>query len=228
MRDILDATGKPVPAGTDLTTVALPLTDRIYTGRYDPAHPPADAAYVRHGTAATSPTRFCTTAQTTCEPMGASGDDTIWGGQGSDFLYGQDGKDRMYGDTGASAGNADGGTDDGTQRDDDDMYGELGGDVMYGEAGDDAMVGDRGGVVDRYQDGSNDVVLDLSQVPQIHYEGFVTGSVSRVTDLLHDVNGDVFIGSGTIAPMPHRGDLEGGDDQMRGGTGHDSIHAGVR
>jgi Ca2+-binding RTX toxin-like protein len=226
VRDILDASGKPVTPATDLSTLMLPLTDRIYTGRYDPAHIPADAAYVRHGTSPTSPTRFCTTNQATCEPTGAWGDDKMWGDEGTDFMYGQDGADRMYGETGSTAGAYDDGVDDGTQLDDDDMYGELGNDIMFGEAGQDAMVGDRGGVVGKFQDGTNDLVLDFNQVPQIHYEGFVKGSVTRVTDLLHDVNGDTFIGTGNTAPMPHRGDLEGGNDRMRGGVGDDSIHGG--
>jgi hypothetical protein len=150
----------------------------------------------------------------------------MWGDEGTDFMYGQDGADRMYGETGSTAGAYDGGVDDGTQLDDDDMYGELGNDIMFGEAGQDAMVGDRGGVVDKFQDGTNDLVLDFNQVPEIHYEGFVKGSVTRVTDLLHDVNGDTFIGTGNTAPMPHRGDLEGGNDRMRGGVGDDSIHGG--
>ena len=43
--------------------------------------------------------------------------------------------------------------------------------------------------------------LDNTQVPAIHYEGFIQGSVTRVTDLLHDVNGDAFIGSGAGSVM---------------------------
>jgi hypothetical protein len=111
-------------------------------------------------------------------------------------------------------------------RNDDDMYGELGNDRMWGESGEDGMVGDRGGIVDTFQNGSNHFVIDQNQVPQIHYEGFLSGSVTRRIDLQHDVNGDVFATSGTATAMPHRGDLEGGDDRIRGGQDHDSVHGG--
>ncbi|MDX6254344.1 MAG: hypothetical protein QOJ11_678 [Frankiales bacterium] len=184
------------------------LTDRIYAGRYDPAAIPADAAYVRHGVGAAS-TRFCTTAQATCEPAGASGDDTIYGDDGADFMYGQDGSDTMSGGNG-----------------DDDMYGELGDDRMSGDAGNDAMLGDRGGIVDKWQSGANAFTVDMNQVPAIHYEGFLKGSVTRVTDLRHDVTGDTFAATGTAAAMPHDGVAEGGNDRMRGGDGNDALHGG--
>jgi len=208
------------------------LTNQFYAKRYDPNNLPTDGAFIRHGTTATTPTRFCTTAQATCEPGAAAGNDNLWGDAGEDTIYGQDGADHIYGDTGSLAKvdatspadvNDHGGT---AGRDDDDLYGELGNDVIYGEFGDDAMLGDRGGIVDQFQDGSNDFVRDDNQVPQIHYEGFIAGSVTRQVDLLHDVSGDAFIGSGNGAAIPHRGDLEGGSDQMRGGIGHDSMHGG--
>ncbi|TDW87430.1 Ca2+-binding RTX toxin-like protein [Kribbella pratensis] len=225
VRDVVDQTGKPVALGDDLATVSLPLTNRIYTGRYNPSQIPADAAYVRHGVGGAS-TRFCTTAQATCEAAGASGNDQLWGGIGEDTMYGQDGDDLMYGDTGSTAGAGDGGTLSAGARNDDDMYGELGNDRLWGESGEDAMLGDRGGVVDTFQNGSNHFVVDQNQVPQIHYEGFLAGSVTRKVDLQHDVNGDVFAASGTATAMPHRGDLEGGDDRLRGGDDHDSVHGG--
>jgi Ca2+-binding RTX toxin-like protein len=184
------------------------LTNRIYAGRYDPAAVPADAAFVRHGVAGAS-TRFCSTAQATCEPVGASGADTLFGDGGDDFMYGQDGNDVMRGGDG-----------------NDDMFGELGDDQMYGEAGNDAMVGDRGGIVDKWQSGANQLTVDLKQVPKIHYDGFLKGSVTRVTDLRHDVNGDTFAAVSSAAAMPHDGMTEGGNDRMRGGDGSDALHGG--
>src|SRR5262249_23075390 len=67
---------------------------------------------------------------------------------------------------------------------------------------------------------------DTTQVPKVHYDGFPAGMVTRFVDLQHDVNGDAFMGSSTSAAMPHRGDLEGGVDTMRGGIGEDSMHGG--
>jgi Ca2+-binding RTX toxin-like protein len=212
VRDILDDAGVPVTESSDLTAVSYPLTNRIYAIRY-PAQPPAGAAFVRHGVSATSPTRFCTTAQATCEVAGAFGNDTMFGDGGDDFVYGQDGNDTIRGGDG-----------------DDDLYGELGNDSLFGEAGDDAILGDRGGVRDIYQTGSNpgstQFFMSVTQVPKVEFTGFTAGTVTRVTDLLHDVNGDVFLGSGAGSVMPHPGLNEGGDDRVRGGTGHDSIHAG--
>lgn len=225
VRDIVDSVGKPVALGDDLSTVSLPLTNRIYAKRYDAGNLPNGPAFVRHGVG-TASTRFCTTELSTCEPTLAAGNDSLWGGGGSDTMYGQDGNDLMYGDTGATAKADDGSIDDHSQPDDDDMYGELGDDRMWGEAGDDAMLGDRGGIVDVFQNGSNKVVVDNNDVPQIHYEGLQAGSVTRQADLQHDVNGDAFAAAPTDAAMPHRGDLEGGNDRMRGGDDHDSIHAG--
>jgi Ca2+-binding RTX toxin-like protein len=209
VRDILEKSKAPVTEATQLTDASYPLTNRVYAKRY-PSTPPPDAAYVRHGVSATTPTRFCTVAQATCEAAGAFGNDTMYGDAGDDTVYGQDGNDTISGGDG-----------------DDDLYGELGDDVIDGGTGNDAIVGDRGGIVDEYQTGANLVTLDYSQVPQIHYVGYQAGSVTRRVDLLHDVNGDVFMGTSASAPMPHRGDLEGGNDQVRGRLGKDSIHGGA-
>jgi Ca2+-binding RTX toxin-like protein len=207
VRDILNAAGQVLP---DASTGTGPVTNRVYTLRYA-SPPPAAAAYVRHGAPGQTSTRFCATRpQGTCEQPGAYGDDTILGDGGDDTLYGQDGNDTMNG------GDAD-----------DDMYGELGNDTMSGDTGDDAMVGDRGGVVDRRENGSRTFTFTSNQVPQITFTGFVAGTVTRQTDLLHDVNGDAFAGSSTSAAMPYDGVSFGGNDRMRGGTGHDSMHGGT-
>ncbi|SCL29749.1 Ca2+-binding protein, RTX toxin-related [Micromonospora rhizosphaerae] len=207
VRDVLDASGNAVPA--DAATGSGPVHERVYTLRYaSPA--PAGAAFTRHGAPGQSSTRFCAVrTENTCEQPGAYGADVIRGGAGDDTLYGQDGTDVLAGGDG-----------------DDDMYGELGNDQLSGDAGDDAMVGDRGGVVDRREDGSRAFTVDMSQVPKIHYVGLLDGSVTRQTDLLHDVNGDAFVGTSTEAPMPYDGVNFGGDDRMRGGAGHDSMHGG--
>src|SRR5262249_14046343 len=189
------------------------LFDRIYTLRY-PATLPAGAAKIRHSAAQYPSTRFCTTAQATCEPTGASGDDTLYGEAGDDFIYGQDGDDTAFGGAG-----------------DDDMYGELnsatGVDTPHGEAGDDAILGDRGGIRDVYEDGSASETTSLTQVPAITYTSRLAGSVSRVVDQLHDVQGDAFVGAGAGSPMPYNGIDSGGNDRIRGGSGHDSLHGGI-
>ncbi|MCW2600804.1 MAG: toxins and related Ca2+-binding protein-like protein [Frankiales bacterium] len=208
VRDVLDAANATVTEATDLATVPYPLTNRVYAKRY-PASLPDGAAFVRHGVSPTSPTRFCSTQQSTCEPTGAFGNDTMYGDAGDDTVYGQDGNDTLSGNDG-----------------NDDLYGELGNDSIDGGNGDDAILGDRGGIVDTYQTGSNAFTIDNSQVPKLHYDAFQAGTVTRQVDLQHDVNGDAFLGSSTSAAMAHRGDLEGGDDQIRGRAGHDSIHGG--
>jgi Ca2+-binding RTX toxin-like protein len=192
----------PTPTGV--------LTDRLYTRRYG-SPTPAGAAKVRHHDPdqAEPTTRFCTVAQATCEVSGAFGGDDLFGEGGDDFLYGQDGNDRAYGGT-----------------EDDDIYGELGADQLWGDDGDDAILGDRGGVRDDFQDGSQSFDLAVTQVPKVEFRGFPSGSVVRTTDLLHDVDGDAFVGTSGSAAMPHPGLNEGGDDRIRGGTGHDSVHAG--
>ncbi len=195
------------------------LSNRIYAKRYStPA--PADAAHIRVSADGLPSTRFCAVEnEPTCEPVGAYGADLLFGDGGDDTMYGQDGNDEMYGGA-----------------DDDDMYGELGDDEMYGEVGDDAMVGDRGGIVSQYEDGSREVNLSYNQVPQIVYDGLLEGAVTRIVDLQHDVNGDVFvdndgnaIDSQAVGPdkMPFDGVAFGGNDRMRGGAGGDSMHGGV-
>jgi Ca2+-binding RTX toxin-like protein len=196
----------------DIQGSAPNLADRIYAKRY-PTPAPAGAVAVRVGDPALNPngsTRFCTTAQSTCEKSGAFGDDLLFGDGGDDTQWGQDGNDRLHGGNGA-----------------DNMYGELGDDQMWGDNGDDAMVGDRGGVVDVLENGSRAYSVDVTQVPKVHYDGFVAGTMTRQTDLQHDVNGDAFVGASTAAKMPHPGDVEGGNDRMRGGAGHDSMHGGT-
>ncbi|MCO8125590.1 calcium-binding protein [Acidimicrobiia bacterium EGI L10123] len=195
------------------------LSNRIYAKRY-PTPAPADAAYIRVSAEGLPSTRFCSEANApTCEPAGAHGADRLFGENGDDVMYGQDGNDEMYGGAG-----------------DDDMYGELGDDELYGELGDDAMVGDRGGIVSQYEDGNREVNLSYNQVPKIEYDGFLEGSVTRVVDLQHDVNGDVFvdndgneIDSQAVGPdkMPFDGVAFGGNDRMRGGAGKDAMHGGV-
>jgi Ca2+-binding RTX toxin-like protein len=210
-----------------------PLSNRIYAKRYPANNAPVGAAFVRHAVSPTDGVEYCSSAQATCEPAGAFGDDDLWGDAGQDTVYGQDGNDHIYGDTGALAKpiRTSGSVDDGAPvnpigLNDDDLYGGLGDDVMFGEYGDDGMVGDRGGIVDVYQDGSTAFTVDDTQVPRIHYEALVAGTVQRQVDLQHVVNGDAFIGSGSSTAIPHRGDLECGADLMRGGSGHDSMHGG--
>jgi hypothetical protein len=45
-------------------------------------------------------------------------------------------------------------------------------------------------------------------------------------DLLHDVDGDQWVGASTAAPMPHDGFANGGRDRLRGGPDADNIHGG--
>ncbi|HEY0638118.1 MAG TPA: calcium-binding protein [Pseudonocardiaceae bacterium] len=189
--------------------------ERVYAERYPAGAVPPDATVARtHDPDLPGPsTRFCTTAQATCEPVGAFGDDVLHGNAGNDGLWGQDGDDLLRGGTG-----------------DDDVHGELGADVLYGDEGSDALLGDRGGVVPEYLN-ADDVAADgftvsLSSVPQESYTGFRAGAYDRRVDLRHDVDGDAFIGSGTSAAMPHDGITTGGDDRLRGGPGADNLHAG--
>ena len=141
---------------------------------------------------------------------GAFGTDTLFGDAGQDVLYGQDGGDTIWAGDG-----------------DDDVYGELGADTLYGEAGEDAILGDRGGVQNRYEAGSRSTTITLTMPPAVSLTTRLSGSVSRETDLLHDVNGVDFVGGPTSAPMPLDGVAFGGVDRIRGGDGHDSIHAGA-
>jgi len=188
------------------------FTERVFALRY-PALLPPNAAVIRsHDPAVANPngtTRFCTTAQTTCEPAGAYGNDTMWGDGGNDTMWGQDGNDTMHG----GAGN-------------DDMYGELGDDVMFGDDGNDAILGDRGGVVDTLNTGSSSFVVSLNSPPAESYTGLAAGTLDHRVDLLHDIDGAAFVGSSTSGAMPHAGLTEGGNDRIRGGNGADNIHAG--
>ena len=121
-----------------------------------------------------------------------SGPDVIFGGDGNDRVRGHQ-DDRLYGGNG-----------------DDDMYGELGNDRICGEPGEDAMLGDRGGIRDLYSNGSQHF-FSVSPVPKVEYDGFIEGQIIRVTDLLHDLNGDAFAGSGTAS-----GDAAPGPPSRRG------------
>jgi len=191
------------------------MTEQVYLQRYPTGAVPPDATVSRtHDPALPGPsTRFCTTAQATCEPAGAFGNDVMFGDAGNDGMWGQDGDDTMTGGDG-----------------NDDMLGELGNDVMFGNAGEDAMLGDRGGVVNEFLN-ADDVAargftITLSSVPQEAYTGFRLGAYDRRIDQLHDVDGDVWLGGPSSAAMPHNGIAEGGDDRIRGGSDGDNIHAG--
>lgn len=191
------------------------LSERVYTQRYPTGAVPADATVARtHDPDLPGPsTRFCTEAQATCEPVGAFGADTLFGDGGNDGLWGQDGDDTLAGGDG-----------------DDDVLGELGADTLFGNAGRDALLGDRGGVVNEYLN-ADDVAahgftVSLSSVPQESYTGFRAGAYDRRVDLLHDVDGDTFLGAASAAAMPHDAITTGGDDRIRGGSGDDNIHAG--
>ncbi len=188
------------------------MKEQVYAERYKIGAVPDNATVSRTADIGPS-TRFCTTAQATCEPVGAFGNDTMFGDDGNDGMWGQDGNDTMHGQNG-----------------DDDMFGELGDDVMFGGDGEDAMLGDRGGVVNEYMN-ANDVAargftVKLNSVPQESYTGFRADSYDRRVDLLHDVNGDQFVGGPAAPAMPHNGIAEGGNDRMRGGQGNDNIHTG--
>ena len=190
------------------------FTERVFALRYPANVPlPANATVIRsHDPAVANPngtTRFCTTAQTTCEPAGAFGNDTLWGDSGDDTMWGQDGNDTMHGGSG-----------------NDDMYGELGDDTMYGDDGNDAIIGDRGGVVDTLATGSAVFSLTLSGTPKESFTGLAAGTLDHRVDLLHDIDGAAFVGSASSAAMPHPGLTEGGNDRIRGGNGADNIHAG--
>jgi Ca2+-binding RTX toxin-like protein len=188
------------------------ITEKIFTKRYAvPA--PANAVVLRsHDPAvpnATGTTRFCVPSGTTCEPAGAFGNDTMWGDGGDDTMWGQDGNDEMHGGT-----------------ENDNMYGELGDDTMFGDDGNDAIIADRGGIVDSLQNGSNLLVDSTNNPPKETYTAFRNGTMDHRFDLLHDIDGDQFVGTSSSAPMPHPGLNEGGNDKVRGGNGSDNIHLG--
>ncbi len=191
------------------------MTERVYTQRYPTGAVPADATVARtHDPDLPGPvTRFCTEAQATCEPAGSFGADVMFGDGGNDGMWGQDGADLLIGGAG-----------------DDDVLGELGDDTLFGNDGRDALAGDRGGVVNEYLN-ADDVAargftVSLSSVPQESYTGFRAGAYDRRVDLLHDVDGDAFVGGPTAVAMPHDGITAGGNDRIRGGSGDDNIHAG--
>jgi hypothetical protein len=62
-------------------------------------------------------------------------------------------------------------------------------------------------------------------VPQETYTGFTRGTYDRRVDLLHDVDGDEWIGASTDPAMPHPGLTAGGRDTIRGGPDADQVHA---
>jgi hypothetical protein len=70
------------------------------------------------------------------------------------------------------------------------------------------------------------VTLTLQSPPKETFVAFARGTYDRRVDLLHDVDGDQFVGGPTAPPMPHAGLTEGGRDLIRGGSGDDNIHAG--
>lgn len=198
--------------GSIARVVDAGTTDRVYTQRYGASR--SGHAKVRVAGGGATSTRFCPTTGTsttsTCEGTGAYGNDVVHGDAGQDVLHGQDGADTLWGGA-----------------DDDDLYGELGADVLYGESGEDVILGDRGGVQNRYESGSRSTTSSLSQPPALTYTSRLAGSVSRETDLLHDVNGADFVGGASSSPMPLDGATFGGVDRIRGGDGHDSIHGGA-
>ncbi|MHA3837473.1 calcium-binding protein [Terrabacter sp. AAH1] len=189
-------------------------TEKVYADRYPDGAVSSDATASRtHDPALPGPsTRFCTTAQSTCEVAGAFGADTLWGDDGNDGIWGQDGGDAMSGGYG-----------------DDDLYGELGDDRIDGGSGGDAIVGDRGGIVNQYLspgDTPAQASVTLNSPPKETFTAFPRGAYDRRVDLLHDVDGDQWIGTSTDPAMPHNGMDEGGRDLIRGGSGDDAIHAG--
>jgi hypothetical protein len=110
------------------------------------------------------------------------------------------------------------------------MYGELGDDTMFGGNDDDTMLGDRGGVRITYLDPGDDpsqFSITLKQVPQETFTAFRTGTRPAFVDLLHDVDGNQFVGSSTSTPMARPGLTQGGNDRMRGGADSDQLHGGI-
>lgn len=204
--------------GSLLRTLTGPTgaqAEQVYADRYPDGAAPPDATRSRtHDPALPgTSTRFCTTAEaTTCELPGAFGSDTVWGDGGNDGVWGQDGNDVISGGV-----------------DDDDLYGELGDDRINGDEGRDAILGDRGGIVNEYLsegDSPQTFTHTLKNVPMESFIGFARGDYDRRIDLLHDVDGDQWIGTSTGPAMPHPGLTEGGRDQIRGGPDADNIHAG--
>ncbi|MCG6568057.1 calcium-binding protein [Tessaracoccus sp. ZS01] len=220
--DIIEANGADDVVVGDNGTLLRKLqgmpgefVEAVFTERYPIGAVPSSATAVRVSDPASGEptTRFCSASGTTCEPVGAFGDDVIYGDDGDDGLWGQDGDDTIRGGNG-----------------NDEVYGELGSDELFGEAGDDAILGDRGGVVTTYLDGDRgpaEFTVTLNQPPAETFTGFRRGALDRRIDLLHDTNGGVWLGSSTTNVMPHPGTVEGGRDRIRGGLGSDVIDAGA-
>ena len=130
-------------------------------------------------------------------------------------MWGQDGNDSIYGEAG-----------------DDDLFGELGNDSMFGGTGEDAMVGDRGGLRNTVL-GSPGALFAEAQYtfssngpPFVVYTGFRPGTYDRRVDLAQELPGSVggpFVGQPTVV-LASNGVAVGGNDLMRGGPDHDSIH----
>lgn len=207
--------------GTVVRQLLLPdNSDAVYALRY--ATEETTKAKVRVAAGGGSSTRFCgSPSSTLCEPSttfggAAYGADIIKGNAGDDFLYGQDGGDTI------TAGDGD-----------DDVYGEMGDDFLFGEAGEDAILGDRGGIRDVYENGLSSLTSSVKAVPDVTYTSRREGTVSRVVDLLDEVNGMNFVASESprvdtaAGRIPLNGVAFGGSDQIRGGPGADSIHGGA-
>jgi Ca2+-binding RTX toxin-like protein len=189
------------------------LRETRYVERYRPGTPVGQMTKkrTRDPALAAPTTRFCNPGLPQCEPVGAFGDDVIHGGDGDDGLWGQDGDDTIRGGAGH-----------------DEIYGELGHDRLFGDAGDDTILGDRGGVRITYLTADDPAAAaTLNSVPKESFALRRAGSRDRRVDLLHDTDGNAFLGGSTAPAMPHPGLLKGGDDLIRGGAGHDQIHAGA-
>lgn len=199
-----------------VNTVGGVSTEAVYTDRYpNGAVPPTATRSRKDDTDLPGPsTRFCAAPTgTTCEVSGAFGDDTMHGQDGEDTLYGQDGNDTMFGNDHHDL-----------------MYGELGNDTMFGGNHEDTMLGDRGGARITYLDTGDEPAqfsVTLKQVPQESFTSFRRGSRPAFVDLLHDVDGNQFVGSATSAPMARPGLTQGGNDRMRGGADNDQLHGGI-
>ncbi len=144
------------------------------------------------------------------------GDDELLGNTGDDAIWGQDGDDDVRGQAG-----------------DDDLIGELGDDLIYGGVGEDAMIGDRGSILNTELGDAGARFVEAQETKSYNgppfltdVEYFTTGRYDRRVDLLVEVPGSVggpFPGGGD-AMLASDGIVAGGDDLMRGGPDHDSMH----